>query len=188
MKRCDVDECAKPPHGRYCPMHRARLARHGTTDGGTGTHGTPAERYERFAVRTDAGCWSWSGATSEHGYAKVGSQFGHRLAWEIHNGPIPDGLFVLHRCDNPPCTNPDHLFLGTHADNMADATAKGRLNGRPNRPRGEQVKNSKLTVAKVRELRKLALAGRSTQALAALFGVSDDCVRSVITRKRWVHV
>lgn len=188
MKRCAVAGCPKPRSGRLCPMHRARLERHGSTDGGIGTHGTLAERYQRFVVRADTGCWSWSGTTNERGYAKVGRQFAHRLSWEVHRGPIPDGLWVLHCCDNPPCTNPDHLFLGTHADNMADATAKGRLLGRANRPRGEQVKNSKLTAAKVRELRVLADTGCSIQAMAARFGVSDDCVRLVIKRKRWAHV
>jgi hypothetical protein len=165
-----------------------RLKRHGTFAAGPGSSGTLPERYERYVVRVAQGCWGWTASTNAWGYAQLGSVYAHRLSYEIHHGPIPDGKWVLHRCDNPPCTNPDHLFLGTHDDNMADATAKGRMNGRPNRPRGEQVKTSKLTAGKVREMRALAAAGRSTQALAAQFGVSDDCVRSVVTRKRWAHV
>lgn len=81
-------------------------------------------------------CWLWLAATNPSGYGKM-SKGGHaaplvaahRLSWELHYGPVPDGLFVLHRCDNPPCVRPDHLFLGTHDDNMADATAKGRMRG-----------------------------------------------------------
>lgn len=76
-------------------------------------------------------CWSWSGRVSGPGYGvvhitgtkRIGA---HRLSWQIHRGEIPPGMFVCHRCDNPPCCNPDHLFLGTQTDNMRDASSKGR--------------------------------------------------------------
>jgi hypothetical protein len=77
----------------------------------------------------ECGCWFWNGTLS-NGYGKMGRQLAHRLSWEAFNGPIPDGLFVLHKCDTPPCVNPDHLFLGTHGDNVRDCLAKGRHKGR----------------------------------------------------------
>lgn len=97
-----------------------------------------AHPLDRILARVDkrAGpdkCWPWVGGSLNEGYGciRLGSSHGrivlaHRAAWAIANGPIPDGLFVLHHCDNPPCCNPAHLFLGTHQDNMDDMVAKGR--------------------------------------------------------------
>jgi hypothetical protein len=90
---------------------------------------------ERFWSKVGKGsaasCWEWTGARIPQGYGSLGtrerSQIGaHRISWSIHNGPIPPGMFVLHRCDNPPCVNPAHLFLGTQLDNMRDKLQKGR--------------------------------------------------------------
>lgn len=75
-----------------------------------------------------AGCWEWSGLRSARGYGRFGhdSRRAHRIAWELTFGPVPDGLLVCHTCDNPPCIRPEHLFLGTDADNARDMVAKGR--------------------------------------------------------------
>lgn len=96
---------------------------------------TLEERFWQKVVKTDA-CWLWAGArsgTMKYGYLHFGSKTerspkaAHRVSWEIHRGQIPEGIWVLHRCDNPKCVNPDHLFLGNRTDNMRDAAAKGRI-------------------------------------------------------------
>jgi len=88
-------------------------------------------RFWRFVNKTDE-CWLWQGAkVGQGGYGNFGvdkkHHLAHRVSYELANGPIPDGMWVLHRCDNPPCVNPDHLFLGTRSDNMKDAHQKGRI-------------------------------------------------------------
>lgn len=97
------------------------------------THPLAEQFWERVPVAGPDQCWEWMGAkTGRDGYGRVGGQRAHRVSWEIANGrPIPEGLIVLHSCDNPPCVNPRHLSVGTNTDNMRDASAKGRLkNGR----------------------------------------------------------
>lgn len=124
-------------------------------------------------VEKTSGCWEWGACRDPRGYGRIGSLnnthrsvLAHRVAYELSVGPIPDGLEVCHKCDNPPCCNPDHLFLGTQADNMRDMAEKGR------QPRGEDSISSSLTWDQAREIRRRYSKRRGTVvALAAEFGV-----------------
>jgi len=94
-------------------------------------------------IRGNEDCWEWQRGRDDGGYGCVcysGKRYGaHRLAWELTNGPIPEGLLVCHSCDNPPCCNPKHLFLGTHGDNMQDALTKGRFQNTASRMLGNML-------------------------------------------------
>jgi len=116
----------------------------------------------------------------------------HQIAWVSANGPIPDGLNVLHRCDNPPCCRPEHLFLGTQKDNVRDCMAKGRFVLPPLHV-GENQHLSKLTAKTVRRIRGIHLSGRGrgergTKAVARAFGVSIGTIKRIINRQTWKHV
>lgn len=110
----------------------------------------------------------------------------HRISWQLHFGPIPLGMWVLHHCDNPPCVRPDHLFLGTHPENMADRMAKGRnvLSG----GKGERQRSARLTERQVAEIREWAANGVSYHALARLSGVDPKTVQAAVLRKTWKTV
>jgi len=147
---------------------------------------------DRLRDKTEVtdGCWLWRGHALPKGYGvmSVGGspKLTHRLSWEQEHGPIPPGLMVLHRCDNPPCLRPSHLFLGTAADNTNDMIAKGRA--RPAHVIGERQGTSKLTDAKVLAMRERYALVPSLPALAREFGVTVPTVWKVIHRKAWKHV
>jgi hypothetical protein len=123
-------------------------------------------------------------------------QNAHRAGWEIERGPVPDGLHVLHRCDNRLCCNLDHLFLGTHADNMADKVAKGRCASvtgdrhgsrvhPERRPRGESHGRAVLTAGDLAEVRRLRAAGATYKIIASKFSVNKSTVRRAIVGETW---
>jgi len=131
-------------------------------------------------------CWEWTGARAWSGYG-VCTSFGqltaHRTAWLLANGPIPAGLHVLHRCDNRCCINPEHLFLGTNADNMADRDRKGRT------ACGEQIKQARLRAADVLDIRRRYSTGQFTQrVLAREYGVDPSHISEIVTGKEWRHI
>jgi hypothetical protein len=158
-------------------MHRARMRRSGQTTPRRGSRGDWAERYERFVVRA-SGCWSWSGSVNNGGYGRLGRRYAHRVSYELHHGPIAEGLFVLHRCDNPPCTNPDHLFLGTSKENSEDASSKGRLSGR-------RLVGPKLSAEQASEIRRLRDAGVSRRELSERYGIHVDNVGRIANGQMW---
>jgi hypothetical protein len=133
-------------------------------------------------------CWEWIGATNEKGYgvARIDGRNvrANRFSWELHHGPIADGLLVCHQCDNPICVRPDHLFLGTNDENMADMVAKGRARGASP---GETNHAAKLTALQVQQI-KARLGTVSNRRLAREFGVSPWTINSIATGKVWASV
>lgn len=143
-------------------------------------------------VRYDAtGCWVWTGATANFGYGLVSiggrQERAHRVAWAMFNGPIPEGLKVIHTCDNPPCCRPDHLRVGTQWENMEDMTRKGRRRHGTSDQRGSKNGYAKLTEEQVAHIKGMAAAGHYQDDIAARFGVTRANV-SYATRKTWTHV
>jgi hypothetical protein len=137
-------------------------------------------------VDTTGDCWVWTGQKIPSGYGRFTMQgrrhMAHRAAYTLFVGNIPDGMDVLHRCDNPPCCNPDHLFLGTDADNTYDKLMKGRM------ARGEGIGMAKLSELDVQDLRQLHASGMSFARLAPLYGVDSTTVRRAVLRIAWRHV
>ena len=142
-------------------------------------------------------CWVWTGARAERGYGIVSNRGGrnrrraHRTSWELAHGPIPPGMFVLHRCDNPPCVRAEHLFLGTQLDNMRDMAAKGRRMWQPwlgQDQSGEKNPSAKLTVEKVLAIRAMRAEGAPYAAIVERFGISRAAASLIVNGKRWGHV
>lgn len=139
-----------------------------------------AERFRKLVNMTD-GCWEWLSTKNRQGYGRMcvtrhKKVFAHRLSWQIHTGKDPGDLCVLHKCDNPGCVNPDHLFLGTKYDNAHDMVSKGRHA----RCRG----SAKLTEKDVLEIRAVK-PFYTYNELAPMYGVSSQTVKAVCIRKYW---
>lgn len=136
---------------------------------------------EKYEVDSD-GCWLWIASRHPRGYGAIRvagkTVKAHRLSWELHRGVIPGGLHVLHRCDRTACVNPDHLFLGTHADNMADMVRKGRARG----ARGRWQKLDDDLHCEIRA--RYASEAITQRALAAEYGVAQSMVSYIVTGGR----
>ncbi len=138
-------------------------------------------RFWKKVLKTE-GCWLWTASlnSSGYGYFSINSapEGAHRVSWRMHNGPIPTAMHVLHKCDVPACVNPEHLFIGTHADNLRDMVHKGR-----------KTSKSKLTRGQVLEIReKYVPIIYSTYKLAEEYGVSQCLIYQIVTRKKWKHL
>ncbi len=197
-RQCGTPFFSKSPQSKprkFCSAKCAQVHRKRREPGRTTPIGIRLWRHVRMPLPT-IGCWEWLGSRTQfrgkkqHGQIWNGSGkvMAHRVAWEITYGPIPDGMLVLHHCDNPICIRPGHLFLGTQQDNMDDASNKGRLFGKP-AVRGERHGCAKLKETDVIEIRKLYRAGGVTKkSLADRFGVTETPLRLVLARKTWTHI
>lgn len=148
-----------------------------------------ARFWSRVDKRGPSDCWLWTAARNERGYGTVWNGFkvvrAHRIAWTLAHGEIPSGMYICHRCDQPSCCNPAHLFTGTHADNMRDMAAKGRARTR----RGAQHRRSRITENQAREI--IALLSQNSLTLdqiGCLYGVSLSAIWCIKHGKTWRHV
>ena len=143
---------------------------------------TLIERFEQKFEKTE-GCWEWHAGRNGNGYGAmyIGQKkvFAHRLSYELYIGRIPDNLCVLHKCDNPGCVNPEHLFLGTRKDNMVDKVSKDR------QARGEKAGNVKLNSEKVVKVREMYSYGYLQQEIADSFGITNQTVSAICAKKTW---
>lgn len=156
---------------------------------------TPLNAEDFFSrVQKPVGCWLYDGCKETNGYGYIvnplpdGPKFitAHRLAWIFTHGPVPDGMKVMHRCDVRACMNPEHLFLGTDADNTADKVAKDR------HARGTRNSHAKLTDDQVREIRrsfkKKNLRVGNGRELARQYGVGQSTISYIVLGKTWRHI
>lgn len=146
---------------------------------------TPAERFLETIIKSD-GCWNWPRAKDGCGYGwfrVIDYMFrAHRVSWVVHFGDIPEGKLVLHKCDNPACVNPSHLFIGDQKINMQDCVNKGR------KKRGEDVPASKLTAKEVIAIRDMFSLGLNMAEIARIVGVSFTNISSIVKRNTWKHI
>ncbi len=135
------------------------------------------KRFWSHVTKTPDGCWLWNGAKDRHGYGKflTNSPLAHRIAYLLVKGEIPNGLELLHGCDNPPCINPDHLSPGTHKENLAEAGKKGRMG----------PKTRKLSQSDVDRIRQRYLAGDLAPRIAADYRIHSRHVTRLVRGDRW---
>lgn len=189
---CSFEGCTKKARGKYCPAHYQQMYKgkemkplqvqyHGLTE--------ETRFFKRVIVGSTTECWPWTGSVIKAGWhgqwrnASGQVELTHRAAWRLFKSPIPEGAFVLHRCDNPICVNPSHLFLGSQSDNMRDMWAKGRA--RPKVLLGEKHGMSKVTESMVREIRSSSLSGVE---LSRKFGITPTTVCDIRKRRTWDHL
>jgi hypothetical protein len=144
-----------------------------------------ADRFWTYVAKSDDGCWNWIGHRSEKGYGLLAVHAkpfrAHRLSWIIHRGMMPDGAQVLHRCDNPACVRPDHLFLGDNAANHADKIGKNRQRA----ARGEAVGSARLSADDVRNIRA---STEGPTALSRRYSMSVGHIDKIRRRMKWRHI
>lgn len=189
---CCVEGCQKPVNALgMCSTHYMQQRRAGLLPIGTRARGTAEERFLRHIEKTDS-CWNWTGRLVGKGYGSLGlggagakGILAHRLSYQMHKGEIPEGMVVMHKCDNPRCVNPDHLDVGTQSQNIKDALSRGRKLMPTHKVRGDECGASKLTSEQVLSIRASTL---SLNEMAEQYGVSRSAIERVRYRKTWRHI
>lgn len=186
LPHCQISDCSNVHLARgMCKMHYYRVKAAGELKP---RPNDDIEDYWSQVEKTDA-CWVWKGMVNKSGYGvykrkrSFKEKLTHRQSWIMASGAIPDGLWVLHTCDNRPCVNPDHLFLGTCADNNADKIRKGRA--RNIGVIGEKHHAARLTESQVRLIRS---DRRPDTEWAKIFGLSDSAIRDARIGRNWSHI
>ena len=188
---CSMPDCDRPFLAKgMCRLHYERVWRGIPMDLPIRIEG-PLEK--RFWAKVDKRgpdeCWEWQGWRNKTNYGHI-SRGGHRgrqpgthiVSWEIHNGPISDGLWVLHKCDNPPCCNPAHLFLGTRQDNVDDMVSKGR------QIQGTRAHFSKFTDDDIIKIRQMYRDGMVQREIGRIFDTDQANISCIVRRKTWKHL
>lgn len=193
--KCSVDGCEAEVRVKslsLCQKHYVRFKTHGSVDFKKYARGTLEERFWNYVdKKSEDECWHWTGQILSNGYGRIsvgskkdGAEGAHRVSWKLFNKKdIPDGMFVMHKCDNPSCVNPHHLSIGTPKENTQDMIAKGRK--RVVSPKGEGNGKSLLNEDRVKIIKASTL---SHAALARELGVSPNCVRGVRIGRTWTHI
>ena len=138
-------------------------------------------------VEKTSGCWEWTASKTHNGYGQFfdgGQVRAHRVSWLYHNGDIPENALVCHHCDNPGCVRPDHLFLGTPADNTMDMVRKGRARGAV----GSAHPRAKLTEKDIPRIRDMLRCGARNVDIGKWFGVSAENISGIKHNRIWRHV
>jgi hypothetical protein len=189
QRYCRVDGCDRTILARgLCSKHYSRFKSHGDTEIVKVTHfkGSLKDRIIFWSKKDDkTGCWNWQGARNSDGYGNTTidnkSVGAHRAAYMAFKGEIPKGMSICHKCDNPACCNPDHLFLGTHTDNIRDMHVKGRANI----CHGEKCGQSKISRKDAVSIYVSQFLGIPTKELSKKYGIVRDYVRYIQRKKSW---
>ena len=209
MTDCKTSGCTRAAHTKgWCQAHYQRVIRTGGDQADlplTGSAKTPEQRFcEKSRINETTGCIEWTAASVTFGYGvifyKGRQQYAHRVAWQFAHGDIPNGMLVLHKCDNPKCVNVAHLFLGSPKDNMDDMRSKSRqrytggpcgdkhyLRKNPALVGGEKNGNAKLTKSAVEDIRKKYESGETQVEIAVQYGVRQCHISRIIRGESWAN-
>lgn len=189
--KCSVEGCNSESRAKgMCQKHYRRNKKHGMTSQIKKSRGPLKDRFWSYVEKkSEHECWEWNGCIGKNGYGRTHENGrpdlrAHRVSYEITKGDIPNGLIVMHTCDNRKCVNPDHLVLGTHKENMHDMISKGR--DVHNGLKGEHHSRAKLTENQVLDIR--ANNTSKCSDLAVLYCVSSATISAIRNRRIWRHI